>query len=87
MYQSFRTKIQSVDISDSAAWSTGAHMSSRNRYIMQGVSTCKQDATVELLVMLIHTFFFEIRGRPRRNHHLRPRGGTAVTACCVENIR
>ena len=31
--------------------------------------------------------FFEVRGRTHRNHHLRPRGGTAVTACWVENIR
>ena len=28
----------------------------------------------------------EIRGRLHRNHHLRSRGGTAVTACCVEKI-
>ena len=37
----------------------------------------------------LHTFFFEKRGRQHRNHHLLPgpRGGTAVTACCIENIR
>ena len=29
--------------------------------------------------------FFEIRGRQLRNHDLLPRGGTAVTAGCVEN--
>ena len=47
MYQSFQTKIQSVGISDSTAWSTGAHMSSRNYSITQ-------DTTVEFLVLLTH---------------------------------
>ena len=57
MYQSSRTKIQSVDISDCIAWSTGAHMSSSNYSIMCLVSMCKQDATVELLVLLTHFLF------------------------------
>ena len=66
MFQSFRTKKQSVGVYrvlDSTAWSTGAHMSSRNYSIMRRVSTCKQDATVELLVLPTHFLFFEIRGQ------------------------
>ena len=85
IYQSF----QSAGMSDRTAWSTSAHMSSHNYSRMRRVSTCKQDSTVELLVLLTHiqSSFFKIMGRPYRNHHLLPRGGTAVTACCVENIR
>ena len=85
IYQSF----QSAGMSDRTAWSTSAHMSSHNYSRMRRVSTCKQDSTVELLVLLTHiqSSFFKIMGRPYRNHHLLPRGGTAVTVCCVENIR
>ena len=56
---------------------------------MHSVSTCKQDATVELSVLLTYFLFstFKIKGRKRRNHHLRQRGGSAVTARCIENIR
>ena len=70
-------------------WSTGAHKSSSNYSIMHSVSTCKQDATVELSVLLTYFLFstFKIKGRKRRNHHLRQRGGSAVTARCIENIR
>ena len=54
---------------------------------MRRVSMCKQDATVELLVLLTHFLFSRLGGGLHRNHYLHPRGGTAVTACCVENIR
>ena len=50
-------QIQSSGISDSTAWSTRSHMSSRNYSIMCRVSTCKQDATIELLVLLTHILF------------------------------
>ena len=60
-------------------------MSSSNYSIMRRVSKCKQDATVELSVLLtvVHTFFFRDKGEDAQK---RPRGGTTVTACCVENI-
>ena len=57
MYQSSLTTIQSVGILACTSWSTGAHMSSHNYSIMHVVSTCKQDATVELLVLLTHFLF------------------------------
>ena len=61
MYLSFRTNIPSVGISDRTTRSTGAHMSPRKYSIMRRVFTCKQDATVELLVLLsnayTHSFF------------------------------
>ena len=46
-----------VGISDCTAWLTGAHISSSNYSIMHLVSLCKQDATVELLVLLTHFLF------------------------------
>ena len=49
--------MQSVGITDRISWSTGANKSSSDDYIMRLVSMCKQDATVELLVLLTHFLF------------------------------
>ena len=50
-------KYSGFGILDCTAWSTGAHMSSSNYSTMCLVSMCKQDATVELLVLLTHFLF------------------------------